>query len=158
MEKLSSDLKSKVLKNLTIGIPGFLGREGFETLTTDPEKAIFGYEDAILAEQAVVLNEDNKKKLDETFDSTSLKDLFPNARLSAELDIIKETARNKYDEFKDKIFELDGLCKEIDKLAGPSLDFLLDEVKQIANPEAVDAVKNLGVSLINIEDVKIAKK
>ena len=156
--KLTNELKSTVLKNLAIGIPGFLGREGFETLTTDPEKAIFGFEDAVLVEESVKLTEENKKEIDETFDSNSLKDLFPNARLSAELDIVKETARTKYDEFRDKIFELDAIVKEIDGIAGPSLDFLLDEVKQIANPEVVDAVKNLGVSIINVEDGKIANK
>lgn len=156
--ELTNELKSKVVKNLAIGIPGFLGREGFETLTTDPNKAIFSFEDAVLVEESVKLSEQNKKEIDNKFDSNSLNDLFPNARLSAELDIVKETARTKYDDFRNKIFELEAITKEIDQIAGPSLDFLLDEIKQIANPEAIDAVKNLGVSLINIEDGKIANK
>lgn len=154
--ELNKNLKSRVLTGLIKDVPGFMSIESVRTLTTDPEKAVFGFEDA--AECEIVLTDENKKNLDKTFDSTSLEATFPNARLAAELEIIKETDRTKYDEFTDKLFELQSIAAEIDKQVGDDLDFLLDEIKQDASPEAVDAVKNLGVGIIDIEEGKIASK
>ena len=154
--ELNKNLKSRVLTGLIKDVPGFMSIESVRTLTTDPEKAVFGFEDA--AECEIILTDENKKNLEKTLDSTSLEATFPNARLAAELEIVKETDRTKYDEFTDKLFELQSIAAEIDKQVGDDLDFLLDEIKQDASPEAVDAVKNLGVGIIDIEEGKIASK
>ncbi|MBR1818105.1 MAG: hypothetical protein IJ772_04575 [Bacilli bacterium] len=155
--ELSKNLKSRVITGLIKDIPGFMSMEGVRTLTTDPEKAVFGFEDAAECEQ-IILTDQNQKDLKDKFDSTSLNDLFPNARLGAELEIVKETNRTKYDEFTDKLFELQALASEIDNEVGEDLNFLLDEIKQNANPDAIDAVKNLGVGIVDIENGKIASK
>ena len=113
---------------------------------------------AAVAVSAIELSNTDKKIIDDGEESTKLADLFPNPRLSAEIEIIKNVDRNLYQCFKDKMLELNSIAKEIDEAAGPSLDFLLDEIKEQCDDSSVDAVKNMGVSIINVEDGKIANK
>ena len=103
------------------------------------------------------MNDASKKKVEEAEDSTKLADLFPNPRLAAELEIIKETDRTKYKCFRDKMLELDSIAKEIDEAAGPSLNFLLDEMKEQVEPTLADEIKNMNVSIINVQDAKVNK-
>jgi hypothetical protein len=56
------------------------------------------------------------------------------------------------------MLELDSIAKDIDSEAGAELDFLLDEIKEEADSNVIDELKNLNVSIINVEDGKIANK
>ena len=149
--------KSKVVLNLIQNIPGFMSKNAVKDLATNPKNNLLGYEDASAAISAIEMNDVSKKKIDDAEDSTKLADLFPNPRLSAELEIIKEMDRNKFKCFKDKMLELNSITKEIDEMAGPSLDFLLDEMKEQVEPILVDEIKNMNVSILNIQDNKITK-
>jgi hypothetical protein len=150
--------KSKVILNLIQNVPGLMTKRAVKDLATNPKNNLLGFEDAAAAVSAIELSESDKKIVEDGENSSMLSDLFPNPRLAAELEIIKNTDRNKYQCFKDKMIELDSIAKEIDEAAGPSLDFLLDEIKEQSNDTAIDAVKNMGVSIINVEDGKIANK
>lgn len=150
--------KSKVILNLIQNVPGLMTKRAVKDLATNPKNNLLGFEDAAAAVSAIELSESDKKIVEDGEKSSMLADLFPNPRLAAELEIIKNTDRNKYQCFKDKMIELDSIAKEIDEAAGPSLDFLLDEIKEQSDDTAIDAVKNMGVSIINVEDGKIANK
>lgn len=149
--------KSKVILNLIQNIPGFMSKKSVKDLATNPKNNLLGYEDASAAISAIEMNDASKKKIDEAEDSTKLADLFPNPRLSAELEIIKEMDRNKFKCFKDKMLELDSIAKEIDEAAGPSLDFLLDEMKEQVEPSLIDEIKNMNVTILNVQDNKVTK-
>lgn len=150
--------KSKVVLNLIQNVPGFMDKRAVKNLATDPKNTLLGFEDASTAISAIEMTEADKKMIDEAEDSTHLADLFPNPRLSAEIEIIKNTNRNLYKSFCDKMLELDSIAKEIDTEAGAELDFLLDEIKEQAEPSLVDEIKNLNVSIINVETGKIVNK
>lgn len=150
--------KSKVILNLIQNVPGLMTKRAVKDLATNPKNNLLGFEDAAAAVSAIELSESDKKIVEDGEKSSMLADLFPNPRLTAELEIIKNTDRNKYQCFRDKMIELDSIAKEIDEAAGPSLDFLLDEIKEQCDDTAIDAVKNMGVSIINVEDGKIANK
>ena len=150
--------KSKVILNLIQNVPGLMSKRAVKDLATNPKNNLLGFEDAAAAVSAIELSESDKKIVEDGEKSSMLADLFPNPRLTAELEIIKNTDRNKYQCFRDKMIELDSIAKEIDEAAGPSLDFLLDEIKEQCDDTAIDAVKNMGVSIINVEDGKIANK
>ncbi len=150
--------KSRTLLNLIRNVPNFMTKQAVKDLATNPKNNFLGFEDAAAAVSAIDLNEASKKKIDDAEDATKLADLFPNPRLSAELEIIKETDREKYQCFRNKMLELDSIAKEIDEAAGPSLDFLLDEIKeQVSEPALIDEVKNMNVSIINVETGKVTK-
>lgn len=151
---LTNSTKSKVLLSLIKDVPGFMKKDGVRTLISNPDNAVFGYEDGAEAINAIDLSEKEKKNIDDKFESTSLDELFPNARLRAELEIARNTDRMKYKEFKDALIKLDDLSKEIDTEYGSDLDFLLDEIKGVADPAGVDAVKNMKVSILSIEKDK----
>lgn len=150
--------KSKVILNLVQNVPGLMTKDAVKNLATNPKNNLLGFEDAAAAVSAIELSNTDKKIIDDGEESTKLADLFPNPRLSAEIEIIKNVDRNLYQCFKDKMLELNSIAKEIDEAAGPSLDFLLDEIKEQCDDSSVDAVKNMGVSIINVEDGKIANK
>ena len=149
--------KSKVILNLIQNIPGLMTKKAVKELATNPKNNLLGYEDASAAISCIELNDASKKKIDDAEESTKLADLFPNPRLSAELEIIKEMDRNKFKCFKDKMLELNSIAKEIDEAAGPSLDFLLDEMKEQVEPSLVDEIKNMNVSILNVQDAKVKK-
>jgi len=156
--ELTVATKSKVILNLIQNVPGLMSKGAVKKLASDPSNNLLGFEDASAAIAAIDLSDADKKRIDEKEESTRLDDLFPNPRLTAELEIIKETDRTKYKCFCDKMLELDSIAKEIEEAAGPSLDFLLDEIKEESNDEAIDTLKNMNVSIINVEDGKIANK
>ena len=114
--------KSKVILNLIQNVPGIMSKKAVKDLATNPKNNLLGYEDASAAISCIEMNDASKKKVEEAEDSTKLADLFPNPRLAAELEIIKETDRTKYKCFKDKMLELNSIAKEIDEAAGRSLD------------------------------------
>ena len=147
--------KSKVVLNLIQNIPNLMTKRAVKNLATNPKNNILGFEDAAAAVSVIEMNETSKKKIDDAEESTKLADLFPNPRLSAELEIIKNTDRTKYQCFKDKMLELDSIAKEIDSSVGPSLDFLLDEIKEQADDSIIDEVKNMNVSIIDVEKSKV---
>ena len=148
--------KSKVILNLIQNVPGLMDKKAVKNLATNPKNNLLGFEDASAAISAIELSETDRKIVDEA--ETKLADLFPNPKLSAELEIIKNTNRNLYKCFCDKMLELDSIAKDIDSEAGAELDFLLDEIKEEADSNVIDELKNLNVSIINVEDGKIANK
>lgn len=151
--------KSKVILDLIKNIPGLMDQKSIRKLATDPKKNLLGFEDASEAISLVDVDEKEKKEIDDKEEKTKLDELFPNPRLSAELEIIKDTDRMKYKEFTNKMLELDEIAKEINAEAGPSLDFLLDEIAdEIQDKGVLDQVRNMGVSIINVEEGKIAHK
>lgn len=154
----SSVTKSKVILGLIQDIPGFISKKNVKALATNPDNNLLGFEDASEAISSIEINEKESDSITKHYEGTKLADTFPNPRLSAELEIVKEIDRQKYHDFKNKILELDGLAKEIEEAAGPSLDFLLDELKQNADPKLIDEVKNMPVTLINIENGKVISK
>ena len=149
--------KSKVILNLIQNVPGIMSKKAVKDLATNPKNNLLGYEDDSAAISCIEMNDVSKKKVEDAEDSAKLADLFPNPRLAAELEIIKETDRTKYKCFRDKMLELDSIAKEIDEAAGPSLNFLLDEMKEQVEPTLADEIKNMNVSIINVQDAKVNK-
>ena len=149
--------KSKVILNLIQNVPGIMTKKAVKDLATNPKNNLLGYEDASTAISCIEMNDVSKKKVEEAEDTSKLSDLFPNPRLAAELEIIKETDRTKYKCFRDKMLELDSIAKESDEAAGPSLNFLLDEMKEQVEPTLADEIKNMNVSIINVQDAKVKK-
>ena len=158
LSELTNDAKSQIIAKLTKEVPELMDKKGFDSLVKGKNSHILGFEDALIVEEAIKFNEKDKKDLDDKMESTSLSELFPNARISAEIDIAKKFNNSLYMEFKNKLFELDGITKQLDEFSGHALDLFLDEIKEHCNPKVVDAVKNLPVSIINIENNKIANK
>ncbi|MGL4949613.1 MAG: hypothetical protein ACRC5M_04465 [Anaeroplasmataceae bacterium] len=148
---LTTATKSRVILGLIRDVPGLMTLNNVKKLAIDPNNNVLGFEDA--AEAIDVVQSSNEQSVE---DMNDLANMFPNARLSAELEIVKETDRTKFKEFTDKMFELNSLTKEIETEAGPLLDFLLDELVQNADPKSVSAVKNMGVEIINVQDGKIS--
>lgn len=156
---LTTATKSKVILNMIKTIPDLMTQKDVRNLATNPNKNVLGFEDASEAISLIDANEKEKEEIDKKAESTKIEELFPNPRLSAELEIIKEIDRVKYKDFTNKMIELDSIAKEIEEQAGPSFDALLDEIAdQIQDKNTLDKMKNMGVSIINVEDGKITNK
>lgn len=157
--RLTTSTKSRAILSLIKTVPGFMSKKNVKTLATDPNNNVLGFEDASEAISAIDLSAKEKKDIDDKEKNTKLDELFPNPRLTAELEIIKDIDRMKYHEFTNKMIELDSIAKEVEEAAGPSFDMLLDEIAdQIQDKSILKQIKNMGVSIINVEDGKIAHK
>lgn len=157
--RISKSIKSSVLKTLIKGCPKIMNSDAVRTLTTDPDKAVFGMEDAVEAQGEIAMDEGKVDGVDETLKETSL-DVFPNLKLQAEVEICKEMDRTTYDEFSEVWDQLGKIISKVDEDYGPLVDrFLADEIISIdgVDKDTVDKVINANVSLttINSETAKI---
>lgn len=150
MVHISGDTKSRVVLSMLKNEPNLLSTESIRNMAVDSKNPTFSFEDA--SEAMSIVSESEKKGVSDNMDSTMLSKLFPNAKLEAELQICADVDRTKYDDFTEAVFKLNEIISSIDKDFGSTVDFLLDEIEQNANIEAVDKIRNQQVSIINVEN------
>jgi hypothetical protein len=148
---LENTVKSAILRKIIHGAPGIMNKEAVKTLITDPVQSIFGIEDGADAIADVEMNEGKVLEGDKKVDELHL-DIFPNVKLSAELEAAKNVNRMLYDDFTDAYLSLDGITKKLDEQFGDEISILLDEIKTIdgVNVSTVDKVKDLQVDLTSV--------
>jgi hypothetical protein len=142
--------QSKTLLKITQLVPGIIDKKTIQKLITDPKRNLFSYEDGVEALNSAELSAGEKTAIDKKVDNLH-EDLFPNVKLAAELEVARDIDRMLYDEFEDQIIVLNDISKRIDEKFGNDVDFLLDEIKQDGNVEDVNAIKNMNVTIIDIE-------
>ena len=158
--------KSKVVLGLIKRYPNLFSKKAVKTMVTDPSHAIFSYEDG--AEAINTAADDAPVNMDETNTEPSgaekreikkdaadlhITDLFPNAKLEAELAIAADIERNMFDEFSDAWEKLNGITQKIDDQFGDKLGMLLDELI-VVDPQskpAIEKIRNSKVTLTEID-------
>jgi hypothetical protein len=149
---LSKNVKSAVLKALIHGAPSVMNRKAVRILATDPEKAVFGLEDAAEAEGDVAMDEGAVEGVQKKIQEISF-DIFPNVKLATELAACKEMDRATFDEFSDVWDQLGKITSKIDSDYGHLVDrFLMDEIASIdgVDTNVVDKVLAAPVDLTTV--------
>ncbi len=157
---LPNSTKSKILLSLIKNAPGILNQKAVRTLIVDPKKALFGYEDGAVAldEVASPLENGETKEIEKRTDELNITNLFPNAKLAAELEAAHDTERQMFDDFTDAWDKLNEITKKLDEQFGNHIEYLLDEIATVdgADIDTINKVRAMDVTLetVNSENAR----